>query len=62
MDSEFALLKKSELKSVAYENKSLMPPYDKLQAKDLQDLLAYLDTLRGNVAATHDTMKAIGIH
>lgn len=61
-NGQFGLFKKSDLKSVAYEKKSVMPAYDKLPAKDLQDLLAYLDTLRGNVAATDDATKAKGIH
>jgi cytochrome c oxidase cbb3-type subunit 3 len=61
-NGQFALYKKSELKSVTYEKKSPMPAYEKLPAKDLQDLLAYLDTLRGNVSAMDDATKAKGIH
>ena len=61
-DGKFALYKKSDLKSVSYDKKSPMPAYDKLPAKDLQDLLAYLDTLRGNVSAMDDATKAKGIH
>jgi cytochrome c oxidase cbb3-type subunit III len=61
-DGKFALYTKSELKSVSYEKKSPMPAYDKLPAKDFQDLLAYLDTLRGNVSAMDDATKAKGIH
>jgi cytochrome c oxidase cbb3-type subunit 3 len=59
---QFGLFKKSDLKSVTYEKKSLMPAYDKLPANDLQDLLAYLDTLRGSINATDDATKAKGIH
>jgi cytochrome c oxidase cbb3-type subunit 3 len=61
-DGKFALYKKSELKSVSYEKKSPMPAYEKLPAKDLQDLLAYLDTLRGSISAMDDATKAKGIH
>lgn len=61
-NDKFALFKKSELKNVSYMTKSLMPFYDKLPKNDLQDLLAYLDTLRGDAAATRDAAKAKGIH
>jgi hypothetical protein len=33
------------------ETKSLMPPYSSLNKDDLQNLLAYLDTLRGDLGA-----------
>ena len=61
-NGEFAMFNKSDLKSETYEKKSLMPAYDKLPAKDLQDLLAYLDTLRGPTAAGADATKAKGVH
>ncbi len=61
-NGKFGLFKKSDLKTVTYEKKSLMPAYDKLPAKDLQDLLAYLATLRGDVKAISDAAKAKGIH
>ena len=40
---------KKALKSFKHERKSLMPPYkeDLLSDKDLQDILSYLETLRG---------------
>ena len=43
------LFLKKDLKEVIYEPKSLMPAYSeqRLSQKDLQDLLAYLDSLRG---------------
>jgi putative heme-binding domain-containing protein len=59
---KFALYRKSDLKSVTYEKKSLMPAYDKMAQADLQDLLAYLDTLRGDAAAAGDATKAKGVH
>jgi cytochrome c oxidase cbb3-type subunit 3 len=58
----FALYKKSDLKNISYEKKSLMPAYSQLGATDLQDLLAYLDTLRGSLAALDEATKAKGIH
>ncbi len=46
---ELHFLRKKNLKDVVYEKRSLMPAYDErlLSEKDLQDLLAYLDGLRG---------------
>lgn len=43
------LFQKKDLRSVAHTRKSLMPAYaeDLLSAKDLEDLLAYLSSLRG---------------
>jgi cytochrome c oxidase cbb3-type subunit 3 len=43
------LFPKSDLKSVRHERKSLMPAYSEamIGAKDLEDLLAYLESLRG---------------
>jgi cytochrome c oxidase cbb3-type subunit 3 len=61
-NDQFALFRKSSLKAVEDEKKSLMPAYQKIAAKDLQDLRAYLDTLRGSVTATTDAEKAKGIH
>lgn len=46
-------LEKRSLKSLRHENRSLMPAYDanRLSAADLDDLLAYLQTLRAGSAA-----------
>ena len=57
---KFHMFQKSELQKVTHETKSLMPPY-KLPAKDLDDLLAYLDSLRGDPGAGADVRKAKGI-
>lgn len=40
---------KKDVKEVSHEHKSLMPPYseDELNASQLQDLISYLETLRG---------------
>lgn len=60
-NEKFAMFDKRGLKDVIYEKKSMMPPF-KMAPNDLQDLLAYLDTLRGDAAATSDATKAKGIH
>lgn len=48
-DQKLHLLLKKDLKEVTHERRSLMPPYseDALDATQLQDLIAYLETLRG---------------
>lgn len=48
-EEQLHLLLKKELHEVIYEKKSLMPDYPVsiLSDKDLKDLLAYLDSLRG---------------
>jgi cytochrome c oxidase cbb3-type subunit 3 len=61
-DQAFALFDKSEVKEVIHETKSMMPAYDRLSATDLQNLLAYLETLRGQQAGGADANKAGGIH
>lgn len=59
-DQQFAMFDKTSLKSVEDLDHSLMPPY-KLPAKDLDDLVAYLYSLRGDTAGA-DVSKAPGIH
>ena len=44
---QFRMFRKDEVAAVVHQSKSLMPPYAALPARDLQDLLAYLSTLRG---------------
>ncbi|MDQ6677662.1 MAG: hypothetical protein M3Z09_10245, partial [Acidobacteriota bacterium] len=61
-DQTFALFSKAELKEVVAETKSLMPAYTNMPAKDLNDLIAYMETLRGGVTASTDAQKAKGIH
>jgi len=48
-DQNLQCFLKQDVKEVIHEHKSLMPPYseDALSAPQLQDLLAYLETLRG---------------
>jgi len=42
----FRMFQKSEVKEVIHETQSMMPAYTKLAAADLQNLLAYLSSLR----------------
>lgn len=60
-NEKFAMFDKSELQDVLHETKSLMPAYNRLSAADLQDLLAYLDSLRGGLLSGADAQKAKGI-
>ena len=57
----FRMFDKSEVKEVTHEAKSLMPDYTNLPKQDLQNLLAYLDSLRGEVKAGAGVKKAEGI-
>ena len=52
---------KSETREVIHEKKSLMPAFTTLGQDDLQNLLAYLDSLRGDVKAGADVRQAEGI-
>ena len=55
------MFSKDELQSVTHEKKSLMPAYDTLSASELQNLVAYLTTLRGNPEASKPANKVQGI-
>jgi putative heme-binding domain-containing protein len=46
-DQKLYMFQKSDVKAVLHERRSLMPPYteDRLNAAQLQDLIAYLETL-----------------
>jgi cytochrome c oxidase cbb3-type subunit 3 len=50
MVQKFVGFSKADLREVIYEKNSLMPVYDRLPAKDLENLLAYLATLKGSAA------------
>ena len=52
---------KADLREVVYETQSLMPPYTKLAAADLDNLVAYLASLRAPVDASATVKKAGGI-
>lgn len=61
MAQNFRMFQKSEVREVRHEPKSLMPPYQSLSGGALQNLLAYLDTLRGEIRTGADAKKAGGI-
>ena len=52
---------KADLREVVYETQSLMPAYTKLAAADLDNLVAYLASLRAPVDASATVKKAGGI-
>jgi putative heme-binding domain-containing protein len=58
---DFRMFQKDEIQQVIEETKSLMPPYSSLRQEDLQNLLAYLDSLRGDLNAGAGVKKAEGI-
>jgi putative heme-binding domain-containing protein len=60
-DQTFAMFDKSEAKEVVHETKSMMPAYKQLSPADLQNLIAYLVTLRGQHAVGGEATKAEGI-
>ena len=55
------MFQKGELKEVIYEQQSLMPAYDKLPPADVQNLIAYLASLRAPVDVSAPVQKATGI-
>jgi cytochrome c oxidase cbb3-type subunit III len=57
----FRMFQKDEVQQVIHETKSLMPAYRSLSSDDLQNLLAYLDTLRGDLSAGAGVKKKKGI-
>jgi len=61
MGQEFRMFRKDAAREVIHETRSLMPAYTALPAGDLTDLLAYLDSLRGDIHTGADVKKAEGI-
>jgi cytochrome c oxidase cbb3-type subunit III len=59
---KYVSFRKDEVKEVIAENKSLMPAYTTMPEKDLDDLVAYLTTLRGAVDVGKKAEEAKGIH
>lgn len=57
----FRMFRKDEVQQVIYETKSLMPAYSSLERDDLQNLLAYLDSLRGDLNAGAGVKKEKGV-
>lgn len=58
-DQKLHLLLKKDSKEVIHEHRSLMPPYseDAIDAVQLQNLLAYLETLRGEASEKPPTTR-----
>jgi putative heme-binding domain-containing protein len=59
VDQELHLFMKKDLKQVTHEHKSLMPPYDEqaISKAELQDLLAYLQSLHPIQARAGESKK-----
>ena len=55
------MFSKDEIQSLTYEQKSLMPAYNTLSETDLQNLVAFLTTLRGDPETNKTANKAQGI-
>ncbi len=60
-DGSFLMLPKSNTAQVRHLEKSIMPAYTTLPERSLNDLLAYLETLRGNASGVA-VDKAAGVH
>ncbi len=58
---QFTSFIKSDVQQVVESDKSLMPAYASMPKPDLDNLVAYLATLKGNTGAGRDTKKAEGI-
>jgi putative heme-binding domain-containing protein len=57
----FRMFDKAQVADVIHETKSMMPAYTTLPQADLNNLLAYLDTLRGQINTSAGVKKAKGI-
>lgn len=60
-DGSFLLLQKADASQVQHLEKSIMPAYTTLPETSLNDLLAYLESLRGTAAGAA-VDKAAGVH
>ena len=61
VSQNFRIFQKDEVREVIHETKSLMPAYNSLSQEDLQNLLAYLVSLRGDVNAGAHVNKPEGV-
>lgn len=61
LSQKFRMFQKDEVRDVIHEKKSLMPDYKSLPATDLENLLAYLDSLRGDLSSGAGVKNAEGI-
>ena len=57
----FRMFQKDDIQQVIHETKSLMPAYSSLSQDDLQNLLAYLESLQGDLNAGAGVKKEKGI-
>jgi putative heme-binding domain-containing protein len=57
----FRMFQKDEVREVIHEKKSLMPAYASMPKHDLQNLLAYLDALRGEIKGGANVPKTEAI-
>ena len=57
----FRMFQKDGVREVIHETKSLMPAYGSLSPEDLQNLLAYLESLQGDLNAGAGVKKEKGI-
>lgn len=58
---KFRMFQKDQVREVKDVDHSLMPAFKGLSASDLQNLLAYLNTLRGDIQKTDRVNRAPGI-
>lgn len=61
LSQNFRVFQKNAVREVVHETKSLMPAYKSLAPADLTDLLAYLDSLRGETKTGAGVRKSEGI-
>jgi putative heme-binding domain-containing protein len=61
LSQNFRMFRKQDVKEVVYDRKSLMPEYKSLAPADLNDLVAYLVSLKGPTGAGSEVRKAEGI-
>jgi putative heme-binding domain-containing protein len=61
LTQKYRMYRKNEVREVVHETKSLMPDYKSLPAADLDNLLAYLDSLRGDLNMGAGVKKAEGV-
>jgi putative heme-binding domain-containing protein len=60
-DERFESFLKNQVKQITYSKQSLMPAYTKMQKADLEDLVAYLASLRGEIHRGGSVKEAEGI-
>jgi putative heme-binding domain-containing protein len=61
MSQKIRMFDKAELKEIIHEKKSMMPAYPSLPKQDLNDMLAYLVSLRGAIRTGSEVKEVKGI-